>query len=409
MSAERKCPLCRQIVSEELYEKITGIWKERKAQEKLLREERKNLLAQYREDKKKLEAEKRRLKEEQRTTIDRKIKEQSEKFAARITKLESQNNKLRESTDRKIAVAVTVAERKMRLGHQKELKTRLAESLKREVEKATSKDVKRLERIQRTLASTRNQMSTLKNHNLKQQQQIKALETQLKNQTTPQLEGLLYEPELMKALQREFPTDTFNHTGKGGDILHQVISNGAPVGLIVYECKKVRNWEGAHLEQAARAKSQRVAAFAILVTNATKRGTGGFFIESGVIVINPGGVLALAGILRDQLIKMAQLKLTQAEKDEAIKRTLDYLQGAEFKNSLEVVIRKTKEMYEDLKKECQDHLRGWKRRYDSLRSVYVNTARVQTKTALLIAGKPSEGEETLSVDAFPALPNLSEL
>jgi len=409
MSAERKCPLCSQAVSEELYEKITGIWKERKAQEKLLREERKNLLAQYREDKKKLGAEKQRLKEEQRTTIDKKIKEQSEKFAARITQLESQNNKLRENTDRKIAVAVAVAERKMRLGHQKELKVRLAESLKREVEKATSKGVKHLERIQRTLTSTRDQMSTLKTHNLRQQQQIKALETQLKNETTPQLEGLLYEPELMKALQREFPTDTFNHTGKGGDILQQVISNGAPVGLIVYECKKVRKWEGAHLEQTARAKSQRVADFAILVTNATKGGTGGFFIESGVIVINPGGVLALAGILRDQLIKMAQLKLTQAEKDEAIKRTLDYLQGAEFKNSLEVVIRKTKEMYEDLKKECQDHVRGWKRRYDSLRSVYVNAARVQTKTTLLIAGKASDGEETLSVDAFPALPNLSEL
>ena len=110
MSAERKCPLCSQAVSEELYEKITGIWKERKAQEKLLREERKNLLAQYREDKKKLGAEKQRLKEEQRTTIDKKIKEQSEKFAVRIIKLESQNNKLRENTDRKIAVAVAVAE-----------------------------------------------------------------------------------------------------------------------------------------------------------------------------------------------------------------------------------------------------------------------------------------------------------
>ena len=30
---EFKCPLCKQSVSEELFERITGIWKERRAAE----------------------------------------------------------------------------------------------------------------------------------------------------------------------------------------------------------------------------------------------------------------------------------------------------------------------------------------------------------------------------------------
>jgi hypothetical protein len=55
---------------------------------------------------------------------------------------------------------------------------------------------------------------------------------------------------------------------------------------------------------------------------------------------------------------MARLKLTHAQKEEAVEQTLKYLQGAEFKNSLELIIKKTIEMYDDLKKECQDHVKS---------------------------------------------------
>lgn len=103
--------------------------------------------------------------------------------------------------------------------------------------------------------------------------------------------------------------------------------------------------------------------FGILVTNASKKGGGGFFLEKGIVVVHPEGVLAIAIVLREQIIKIAQMKLTQAEREEAIEKTFEYLQGAEFKNALDVVIRKTIEMYEELKKECQDHIKIWKKRY----------------------------------------------
>jgi len=52
-------------------------------------------------------------------------------------------------------------------------------------------------------------MSTLQQQNLKQQDRIKNLETQLQNHTTPQLEGLLYEDKLIEALQKDFPQDKY--------------------------------------------------------------------------------------------------------------------------------------------------------------------------------------------------------
>jgi len=64
------------------------------------------------------------------------------------------------------------------------------------------------------------------------------LQNQLKKQTTPQVEGLLYEDKLLEALQNQFPDDKFQHTGKGGDIIQSIIHKNNPVGIIVYECKK---------------------------------------------------------------------------------------------------------------------------------------------------------------------------
>ena len=406
--SERTCPLCKQSVSEELYEEITGIWRVRKIQEKELKKQKQDLIKQQREAKKQLTEEKRKLKSEQKAVIDKKIADETKKFSDQLAKVESQKNKIQEQANKKIAIAIKAAERKARLEIQNDLKGQFDISLKKAVEKANSKLVKETRRKDHTIEATRKQMSTLQIQSMKQQDRIKNLETQLKKQTTPQLEGLLYEDQLLKVLQAEFPEDQFSHTGKGGDILQHIMLNKEMAGIMVYECKKVNHWQSAHVEQAATAKLQRKADFAILVTNATKKGSGGFFIEKGVIVVNPGGVLAIVGILRDQILRIAQLKLTKAQKEEAVENTLKYLQGSEFKNSLEVVIRKTIEMYDDLKKECQDHLKIWKKRHESLKSVYINTAQVKTRTAALIAGKTDISKMEITIEPFPALPDLRE-
>ena len=413
--AEFKCPLCKQTVSEELFENITGIWRQRRIAEKKLKEQGKELLKQQKELKNKFEAERKKLKSEQRATIEQKLAEKSKKFDIQLQRLEKEKNVIKEQFDKKIAGAVKSAEARAKREVNSLLKEKMQESIKAQVEKATLKTQEGLLRATRTIEATKKQMSTLQQNNLKQQQQnlkqqdrIKNLEIQLQNQTTPQLEGLLYEDKLIEALQKDFPHDQFVHTGKGGDILHHVTLQKNDVGLIVYECKRVGHWQSAHAEQAYNAKIQRKADYAVLVTNAAKKGAGGFFIEKGVIVVSPGGILALAAILREQIIQIAQLKLTKSQREEAIEKTMEYLHGAEFKNSLELVIRKTVEMYEDLKKECHDHVKGWKKRYESLKSVYTNTAQVQGKTTALISGKHDPSKETLTVQPFPALPDLTE-
>ena len=43
---EFKCPLCKQTVSKELFDRITGIWRERRIAEKKFKEQEKELLKQ---------------------------------------------------------------------------------------------------------------------------------------------------------------------------------------------------------------------------------------------------------------------------------------------------------------------------------------------------------------------------
>jgi len=402
-----KCPLCKQPVSLELFEKITGVWKARRDQEQAFKVKQKELLLQQKKALEELAKERQRMKVEQKDVIEKKIAVRTKKFAADMLRLEAQKNKAVEMAEKRITSAVKAAEKRARAEAAGAMKQQLKVSVQKELAIVTAKQTKELYRAQNTINSTRKQMTTLQQQGLKQQEKILNLEKQLKDTTTPQIEGLLYEDQLLAALKKDFPHDKFTHTGKGGDILQEIMLDKELCGLLVFECKKVSHWQSKHVEQAYEAKVKRQADFAVLVTNAAKKGSGGFFIEKGVIVVGPGGVLAIAGILREQVIKIARLKLTKSQKQEAVEQTMKYLQGAEFKNSLELVIKKTIEMYGDLKDECKDHIKIWKKRHNTLKSVYQHTANVQYKTTNLIAGRPMDRDASLN--PFPALPNLAEI
>ncbi len=128
-----------------------------------------------------------------------------------LEKIRLENDKIKEQVDKKILVAVKAAEMKARKEINKDLKSKIDESVKKQVVKSTAKVQKDLLRKDRTIDATRKQMSTLQEQNSKQQQRITNLETQLKKETTPQIEGLLYEDNLLEALKREFPEDVMNH------------------------------------------------------------------------------------------------------------------------------------------------------------------------------------------------------
>src|SRR2546427_1471226 len=175
---------------------------------------------------------------------------------------------------------------------------------------------------------------------------------QLEEGTTPQTEGLELEDELARRLGREFKDDQINQTRKGGDVLHRVRTTDlAEVGSIIYECKRYKTLKAAHIRQAFRAKQQRRAVWAVIVTTA-RRGFTGLCERGGVLCVAPLGVIALTSLLRNHLLEMHRANVSQSERALIADQLVRLIGSPEFKNPIEEVIRRATDLQASLHNEA---------------------------------------------------------
>lgn len=398
-----QCPLCKQEVSKTIYEELTGIWKERVKRLEALRVKEKQLAKKTKELTSKFSKEKQELAKKFQTDLNRRLGGQERKFAQMLQlqkkKLESDKKKVEEHFDRKLLATskkILQEERKKHSQHLKDIESRLKSSSDIKIKKERAKISKEKQAFEKQQRRQKDhnlkvlkQYQTLQSKSQKQlagaDKKIKSLEEQLEKNKTPQMLGLLNEIEFLAELKRLFPEDKFKHTGKGGDILHYVISQGNEVGTIVYELKKVAQFSNAHILQTRKAKQTREADYGLLVTNAKRTKTdAGFSTSQGVIIIHPAGALVLISILRDNLIEVSKLRLSKKERDKTIKAVLDYIQSPTFKNSLEDIILDTMDLYSSMKKEVVDHTRRWEYRIEKYRRIYGNAHRIESKAVRLL-------------------------
>lgn len=331
---------------------------------------------------------------EQARAFQKRVKEQKAKIKQEREKLERRYS--RELT-RQLSKAVK-EERERQKSRERQFKDKLEKSSKERFDKERKKLQKqqtafeRRQRVQRDKNEKLiKQYRTLQDKNEKQlgqaNRKIKSLEEQVKKQATPQVLGLLEEKVFLKKLKEMFPQDEFVHTGKRGDIVHYVNEKGKKVGTMVYELKKVANFSQSHVTQTVKAKRQRQADYAMLVTNAKRaKDHTGFFMAKGVIVIHPAGALVLIGILRDQLIQLSRLKLSKQERSKTVRAVMEYIQGAEFKNSITGIIQDTIELYENLQKEIKTHLKLWEYRLEKYRGIHGRATTVESRAVNLVVG-----------------------
>jgi hypothetical protein len=219
-------------------------------------------------------------------------------------------------------------------------------------------------------------------------QKIKDLEKHLKDGTTPQTAGHDFEKELVKQLQQAFPSDKIEHTGKGGDIFHRVISKSKEIGSILYECKKTAKYNPDYIHQTKKAIAQRNASYGILVTFVSKKGAQGFFVDNDVIVVHPFGTVHIAQVLRNFLVERHLLKLNQKEFEARSQNLMDFIKSDDFKNSVENTIYRTQELAKMLIQEFKDHKKIWEKRIIHYNGIHSNTSKLQMVTKNIVNGQP---------------------
>ncbi len=381
------CPLCKQTVSQKLYEQITGLWEEKQKQLKDLVKRENELKKKAEADKKKYSDEKKKLTKTHQESLKNQLNLQEKKLNKKLIiqeqKLKKEKEIIEKQFQKKIAQEIN------------KIKKQEAENLKIKkkllIEKFDKKNTIEINKIKIKLDKEKKKIEADKTNSLakqfhslqiKRDKQIKSLEEQLRKNKTAQVLGFENEDEFLKELKSNFPKDEFKHTGKGGDILHTIKDGSKIAGVIVYELKKVQKFNNSYISQTLKAKNDRKADFGILVTNTMPaKDKSGFIITKGIIIINHAGAIILIKLLRQNIIDISRLNLSKKERDENIKIVFEYIQGSGFKNSINTVIQNTIDLYEDMIKEVRDHTRHWQLRYDKYKEI--NTSAIKIENNIL--------------------------
>jgi hypothetical protein len=123
-----------------------------------------------------------------------------------------------------------------------------------------------------------------------------------------------------------------------------------------------------------------------LFTNAKRsKNDFGFSVTKGVIIIHPAGALTIIAILREQLVTISKLKLSNKQREEATKAVLEYIHSPAFKNSIESIIENTIELYDSMKKEVKDHINTWQDRLNRYNDINIKAIAIENRVVKLIA------------------------
>lgn len=117
--------------------------------------------------------------------------------------------------------------------------------------------------------------------------------------------------------------------------------------------------------------------------------------------------VAIASLIRSNLIQMAQVRSAAVNKDEKLELLVRYLSGIEFRQRVEAVVDAFARMREDLDQERRAAERQWAKRAKQIESVTFNISGMYGDLQGLVPSLPSIRQLELpagddpSVDADP--------
>lgn len=397
MEKKLKCPVCGKPLTQQEYDKALGLWKDKQEHIKHLLIEQKKLKEQEKLNKKKFEAERKKLQEQEKIYRDQ-VKKQQIEFKKQQAKLLRDSKRLLADQAKKSNQQMKAQKEQI----EKSFNQKLKNEIKKGVDKGIEEQKKAFKKQQDDLKKTKNKMTQLENSlklSAKKYEQandeIKKLKEQIEKGITPQIEGLLEEDKLLKKLKELFPQDKFEHPGKAGDIIQMIIEQEKEIGKIVYECKKVKTFSKSHVEQAKKARNIRQADFAILVTNAFPSKKQYYFVENTVFVISPISLEPITYTLRESLVKISLLKMSNEAKQKAVQRVYDYLSSNDYNNKMNDVASQLMDLGKDLKMEIATHKKTWEKRYHIYRGLFSDIGIIDYKLKDLIKNRINEKSKLL--------------
>jgi len=212
-------------------------------------------------------------------------------------------------------------------------------------------------------------------------------------QGSQQLQGEAGEEELETLLRAAFPCDDITPVAQGirGADLHQGVLDprGARCGAILWECKNAKNWSDGWIAKLKDDQRTLHADVAILVTTSLPKGCTRFTVIDGVVVTDFTCAAAVAGLVRTNLLHLAQTRTALVNKDQKLELLYKYLSGIEFRQRVEAIVEAFERMRQDLDQERRAAERQWAKRIKQIESVTFNISGMYGDLQGLVPALPS--------------------
>lgn len=227
-------------------------------------------------------------------------------------------------------------------------------------------------------------------YQLKQKELEKQLEDQKKlvdemkrkaEQGSMQLQGEVQELILEELLRDYFPFDVIGEVGKGvrGADCIQTVRNqfGQECGRIIYESKRTSSFGTDWIDKLKKDMRAIGVDVAVIVTQCYPKGMDCFGEKDGVWICSFDEVKAVSYILRDGIIKLANLAKAQDNKGDKMHLLYDYLVSNEFSEQWKAIREGYMSMRQSIQKERDAMEKMWKAREKQLEKVLLNAAHIK--------------------------------
>lgn len=378
-----KCPQCShefqpdEAIRAELETRLRAQmkdWQKKKEDEFKKKEDEFNeLLKQKEADTQKLVAEER---EKFKTEIEQQLKKKLEgDYETQMKFLEQQNkeNEERLNEARKRELDFLKKEQEI-LNREKEMEIQMQKMLNEEKTKLTDSIRKQEEE--------RNQMR-FKEYEKQLEDQKKLVEEMRRKaeQRSMQLQGEVQELALEELLQSSFPFDIISEVGKGvrgADCIQTVRNNlGQECGKIIYESKRTKDFNKDWVDKLKADMRGQVADIAVIVTQAMPKDMETFGEMDGVWICSFAEVKAVAQVLRDSVLRVHNVAISQENKGDKMTLLYNYLTGSEFTEQWKAIREGFMSMKVSIQKERDAMERIWKAREKQLERILLSSTHIR--------------------------------
>lgn len=378
-----KCPQCShefqpdEAIRAELETRLRAQmkdWQKKKEDEFKKKEDEFNeLLKQKEADTQKLVAEER---EKFKTEIEQQLKKKLEgDYETQMKFLEQQNkeNEERLNEARKRELDFLKKEQEI-LNREKEMEIQMQKMLNEEKTKLTDSIRKQEEE--------RNQMR-FKEYEKQLEDQKKLVEEMRRKaeQRSMQLQGEVQELALEELLQSSFPFDIISEVGKGvrgADCIQTVRNNlGQECGKIIYESKRTKDFNKDWVDKLKADMRGQVADIAVIVTQAMPKDMETFGEMDGVWICSFTEVKAVAQVLRDSVLRVHNVAISQENKGDKMTLLYNYLTGSEFTEQWKAIREGFMSMKVSIQKERDAMERIWKAREKQLERILLSSTHIR--------------------------------